>query len=88
MRGFRVIKDLLVDMDAFLAKYRRVSLTSYHTPEPEKERLQTPEERERFDDTTKCILCGACTTSCPSFLGEPGLRWPRRHRERAPLHFR
>jgi succinate dehydrogenase / fumarate reductase iron-sulfur subunit len=36
-------------------------------PPPERERLQTPEERERYDDTTKCILCAACTTSCPSF---------------------
>jgi succinate dehydrogenase / fumarate reductase iron-sulfur subunit len=38
-----------------------------HSPEPEKERLQSPQDREKFDDTTKCILCGACTTSCPSF---------------------
>ena len=30
-------------------------------------RLQSPAARERFDDTTKCILCAACTTSCPSF---------------------
>jgi succinate dehydrogenase / fumarate reductase iron-sulfur subunit len=68
MRGFRVIKDLLVDMDTFLAKYRTVKpYLITHTPEPEKERLQSPEDRERFDDTTKCILCGACTTSCPSF---------------------
>jgi hypothetical protein len=68
MRGFPVIKDLLVDMESFLAKYRSVKpyLITY-TPEPEKERLQSPEDRERFDDTTKCILCGACTTSCPSF---------------------
>ena len=36
-------------------------------PPPKKERLQSIEERERFDYTTKCILCGACTTSCPSF---------------------
>ncbi len=70
LRGFQVIKDLLVDMDTFLGKYRSVQpyLIS-RTPEPEKERLQSPEERERFDDTTKCILCGACTSSCPSFWG-------------------
>jgi succinate dehydrogenase / fumarate reductase iron-sulfur subunit len=36
-------------------------------PPPSKERLQSLEERERFDDTTKCILCAACSTSCPSF---------------------
>jgi len=68
MRGFRVIKDLLVDMDAFLEKYKKVKpFFITYSPEPEKERLQTLENRETFDDTTKCILCGACTTSCPSF---------------------
>jgi succinate dehydrogenase / fumarate reductase iron-sulfur subunit len=68
MRGFRVIKDLLVDMEGFFEKYRKVKpYLMTHSPEPEKERLQSPRDRERFDDTTKCILCGACTTSCPSF---------------------
>ncbi len=71
MRGFSVIKDLIVDMDAFFQKYR--SVTPYlvaKEPAPEKERLQNPQERERFDDTTKCIQCGACTTSCPSFWAD------------------
>ncbi|MBI2764212.1 MAG: 4Fe-4S dicluster domain-containing protein [Chloroflexi bacterium] len=36
-------------------------------PAPQRERLQSVEERARYDDTTKCILCAACTTSCPSF---------------------
>jgi succinate dehydrogenase / fumarate reductase iron-sulfur subunit len=72
MRGFRVIKDLLVDMEPFFDKYRRVQpYLITHTPEPDKERLQSPADRERFDDTTKCILCGACTTSCPSFWANP-----------------
>ena len=35
--------------------------------EPTKERLQSAEDRAVFDDTTKCILCAACTTSCPVF---------------------
>jgi len=39
-------------------------------PAPEKERLQSPEQRARFDDTTKCILCAACTTACPSFWAD------------------
>jgi len=70
MRGFRVIKDLLVDMDLFFAKYKGVKPHFIaHSPDPEKERIQSPAERERFEDTTKCILCGACTTSCPSFWG-------------------
>ena len=38
--------------------------------EPSRERLQSAEQRERFDDTTKCILCACCTTSCPVFWNE------------------
>jgi succinate dehydrogenase / fumarate reductase, iron-sulfur subunit len=68
MMGFRVIKDLVVDMEPFFAQYR--SVLPYFINDarpPQKERLQSVEDRERFDDTTKCILCAACTTSCPSF---------------------
>jgi succinate dehydrogenase / fumarate reductase iron-sulfur subunit len=68
LRGFRVLKDLVVDMEAFFAKYRTVKPYLINDePVPETERRQSPEERARFDDTTKCILCAACTTSCPSF---------------------
>ena len=66
--GLRVIKDLIVDMEPFFENYR--SVLPYfinNDPEPLTERIQSPEQRERFDDTTKCILCAACTTSCPSF---------------------
>ena len=72
MRGFKVLRDFIVDMEGFFAKYRSVKpYLIEKTPSPEKERLQSPEDRERFDDTTKCILCGACTTSCPSFWSNP-----------------
>ncbi|HET7213982.1 MAG TPA: succinate dehydrogenase iron-sulfur subunit [Terriglobia bacterium] len=72
MRGFRVIKDLLVDMDTFFDKYKKMKpYLITQSPEPEQERLQSIEDRERFDDTTKCILCGACTTACPSFWANP-----------------
>ncbi|PYV16350.1 MAG: succinate dehydrogenase iron-sulfur subunit [Acidobacteria bacterium] len=72
MRGFRVVKDLMVDLEPFFDKYKQVKpyFITYSVT-PEKERLQSPPERERFDDTTKCILCGACTTSCPSFWANP-----------------
>ena len=72
MRGYKVLKDLVVDMEAFFAKYRSIKpyLIEKEAP-PLKERLQGPQERQRFDDTTKCILCGACTTSCPSFWANP-----------------
>ena len=66
--GLPVVKDLIVDMEPFFAQYRSVMpFLVNDEPTPEKERLQSPQQRERFDDTTKCILCAACTTSCPSF---------------------
>jgi succinate dehydrogenase / fumarate reductase iron-sulfur subunit len=68
IKGLPVNKDLLVDMDPFFESYRAVQpwlITDDH--EPTRERLQSPEDRERFDDTTKCILCAACTSSCPVF---------------------
>jgi succinate dehydrogenase / fumarate reductase iron-sulfur subunit len=73
VRGSRVIKDLLIDLDGFWEKYRSVMpyLVNEELPEDGKERRQSPEDRERFDDTSKCILCGACTTACPSFWANP-----------------
>ncbi len=68
--GLKVIKDLIVDMGPFFEHYRSVMPYLVNDePEPPRERLQTPEQRARFDDTTRCILCAACTTSCPSFWG-------------------
>lgn len=70
--GLRVVRDLIVDMEPFFAHYRSVLpyLINGELPEDGKERLQSPEQRSRFDDTTKCILCAACTTSCPSFWAD------------------
>jgi succinate dehydrogenase / fumarate reductase iron-sulfur subunit len=68
--GMKIIKDLIVDMEPFFEQYRSVLpyfINEEALPEDGRERLQSPEERERFDDTTKCILCAACTTSCPSY---------------------
>lgn len=71
IRGFPVLKDLVVDMEGFFAKFRSVKpyLINYD-PEPHAERVQSSEQRERFDDTTKCILCAACTTACPTFWAD------------------
>jgi succinate dehydrogenase / fumarate reductase iron-sulfur subunit len=70
LRGLPVIKDLVVDMDQFFEQYRAVKpWLVNHSAEPERERIQSPEERARYDDTTKCILCAACTTSCPIYWG-------------------
>ena len=69
LRGFNVIKDLVVDMEPFFAKYRSVKpyLINDEPPPEHGERPQSPEERAVYDDTTKCILCGACTGACPPF---------------------
>jgi succinate dehydrogenase / fumarate reductase iron-sulfur subunit len=66
--GLPVIKDLIVDLDPFFAHYRSVMPYLVNDePTSSGPRPQTQEQRARFDDTTKCILCAACTTSCPSF---------------------
>ena len=66
--GLPVLKDMIVDMKPFFDSYKKVMPYFINDePDPAQERIQSIEERARFDDTTKCILCGACTTSCPSF---------------------
>jgi len=75
--GLPVIKDLVVDMDGFFAKYRSVRpFLVNDEPPPARERRQSQQQRAVFDDTTKCILCGACTSSCPSFWARPGYVGP------------
>jgi succinate dehydrogenase iron-sulfur subunit len=71
LRGLPVAKDLLVDMEPFFASYREVlPYLINDQPAPDAERRQSQQERERFDDTTKCILCAACTTSCPVYWAD------------------
>ena len=68
IKGLPLEKDLVVDMEPFFAAYREVKPFLITTgQEPTRERLQSQKARDRFDDTTKCILCAACTTSCPVF---------------------
>jgi succinate dehydrogenase / fumarate reductase iron-sulfur subunit len=74
VRGSPVVKDLLIDLDGFWDKYRSVMpylVNDEELPADGKERRQSPDERDRFEDTSKCILCGACTTACPSFWANP-----------------
>jgi len=68
IKGLPLLKDLVVDMEPFLDAYKEVMpFLVAHGNAPTRERLQTQEQRARYDDTTKCILCAACTTSCPVF---------------------
>jgi succinate dehydrogenase / fumarate reductase iron-sulfur subunit len=70
--GVPVVRDLIVDLSQFYQHYRTVKpWLINHDPEPEIERLQSPEDREKLDGLYECILCACCTTSCPSFWWNP-----------------
>jgi succinate dehydrogenase / fumarate reductase iron-sulfur subunit len=70
--GVPVVRDLIVDLSQFYQHYRAVRpWLINHDPEPEIERLQSPEDREKLDGLYECILCACCTTSCPSFWWNP-----------------
>ena len=71
IKGLPVEKDLIVDMEPFFDAYREVMpFLITEGNEPTRERIQSQADRDRFDDTTKCILCAACTTSCPVFWND------------------
>lgn len=70
--GLPVIRDLIVDLTLFYQQYKAVKpWLINHDPEPEIERLQSPEDQEKLDGLTECILCACCSTSCPSFWWNP-----------------
>jgi succinate dehydrogenase / fumarate reductase iron-sulfur subunit len=70
--GLPVIRDLIVDMTQFFAQYHSIKpyLVNHDQP-PERERLQSPDDREALDGLYECILCACCSTSCPSFWWNP-----------------
>ena len=70
--GLPVIRDLIVDMTQFFNQYDSIKPYLVNdTPPPEKERLQSPEERDELNGLYECILCASCSTSCPSFWWNP-----------------
>ena len=70
--GLPVIRDLIVDMTQFFKQYHSIKpYVVNHDPAPEKERLQSPEEREELNGLYECILCASCSTACPSFWWNP-----------------
>lgn len=72
MPGLPVIRDLVVDMTQFFEHYNSVQpYLVNNDPPPETERLQSPEDRAKLDGLYECIMCGACTTACPSFWWNP-----------------
>jgi len=70
--GLPVVRDLIVDMTQFFKQYN--SIKPYLINDnvaPEKERLQSPEERDELNGLYECILCACCSTACPSFWWNP-----------------
>lgn len=69
LKALPLEKDLIVDMEPFFDSYRAIQpfLTPGPAPAGGREHIQSAAQRERFDDTTKCILCAACTSACPVF---------------------
>ena len=70
--GFPIVRDLVVDMTQFFKQYHSVRPYLVNDdPPPEKERLQSPEERAQLDGAYECILCACCSSQCPSFWWNP-----------------
>ena len=66
LRHLPVQRDLIVDQAEFFEKYKSIKPYLINDePVAEKERIQSPEERLQFDDTTNCILCASCYSACP-----------------------
>ncbi len=64
----QVVKDLVPDMTHFYAQYASIEpWIKTESPPPDKERLQSPEDRKKLDGLYECILCACCSTSCPSY---------------------
>ena len=70
--SFPVIRDLIVDMSRFFRQYHSIKpyVINDETP-PQRERLQSIEERERLNGLYECILCACCTTFCPTYWWNP-----------------
>jgi len=70
--GMPVIRDLVIDMEPFYNQYRAVKpYLIVKDPEPEVEYRQSPEQRDKLDGLYECVLCGCCSTACPSFWWNP-----------------
>ena len=70
--GLPVVRDLIVDMTLFFKQYNSIKPYLVNNSQvPDKERLQSPEERDELNGLYECILCASCSTSCPSFWWNP-----------------
>ncbi len=69
--GMNVMRDLVTDVDDFFNKFITVKPYLIRTsPNPDKEIYQSPEDRKKLDGLYECILCGCCSSSCPSYWAD------------------
>jgi succinate dehydrogenase / fumarate reductase iron-sulfur subunit len=70
--GVPVVRDLIVDLSEFWKQYHSIKPYLVNDdPPPERERLQSPEERDQLNGLYECILCACCSTACPTFWWNP-----------------
>lgn len=71
--GLPVVRDLIVDMAQFYTQYEKIKpyIMTDGAQTPQREFLQSPQEREKLDGLYECIMCACCSTSCPSFWWNP-----------------
>jgi len=64
-----VVKDLVGDLGDFYAQYAAIKpwLQTRTPPPPDRERLQSREDRAKLDGLYECIMCACCSTACPSY---------------------
>lgn len=72
LTGMPVIRDLVVDLTNFYKQYEKTKPYLQNSqPMPAIERLQTPDERAKLDGLYECIMCGCCSSACPSYWWNP-----------------
>jgi succinate dehydrogenase / fumarate reductase iron-sulfur subunit len=74
--GFEIVRDLVVDMDQFWAKYERTQPWLHADAAPAQERRMSEPQRARIDGLVNCILCGLCSASCPVSRSDPAFSGP------------
>jgi succinate dehydrogenase / fumarate reductase iron-sulfur subunit len=74
--SFRVLKDLIVDMAPFFAKVEMVRPYLLASEPPAEERFQSAEDRRKFDEVIRCILCACCSAACPVMDNNPRFLGP------------
>ncbi|MGN6702498.1 MAG: succinate dehydrogenase iron-sulfur subunit [Burkholderiaceae bacterium] len=70
--GLPVVRDLVIDFTLFFKQYHSIKPYLINDdPPPERERLQSPEQRDMLNGLYECILCACCSTACPSYWWNP-----------------